>query len=211
MKFFGIDIGILHLGCCILNFDETDKDAEPIVEWFELIDLTKLKHNVVKMCDCKLSHTSLAVDRVQHFLQEYSYKIDECQYVYIERQPIMGITSVEQLILHFLRKKTVLVSPNSIHKYFQMPRLDYETRKEMSIQIAKKYIKNNKLLEKISCMERAHDVSDSILIALFGSKDIVDNIRKELKLKVINENFVKRFSTGVDDYFNSFAYKPNQN
>lgn len=210
VKFMGIDVGIKHLGCSILNFDETQENSNPVVEWFELIDLMEMKHQRVPFCNCTLSHTSLTLDRVQHFIQEYYEKFEMCDYIYIERQPITGITSVEQLLVHFLRPKSILVSPNAIHKYFDMPRLDYDGRKEMSLDIAKKFIQNEYLMEKISSMERSHDISDSVLIALFGSKDIIMNYRKKLRWNRIDKNFKEKMALGIDDYFDSFSYKIKQ-
>lgn len=142
--------------------DDTSFGME-IKEVFK-IDLTKISHKRVKRSDCKLHHTSEVADYFSHFVQEYGHHLEEADKILIERQPPGGLTNVEALILFTFRDKVELVSPNSMHKHFQINYLNYEKRKEKTIQISNNFLENFDEYEKLS---RKHDIADAVCMLIF--------------------------------------------
>ena len=109
---------------------------------------------------CKLYHTRALSDRLDHFFAYYGYMLDIAWKIFIEQQPPGGLTDVEQLIFKKYRDKSILVNPNSMHKYFNMGSKlkkdgkdsnisDYEARKIKSIEIAQTFRMSEKCKENL--------------------------------------------------------------
>jgi hypothetical protein len=168
-----IDVGIVHLGLVgvTLDTDERGLLRQPLCATFtacELIDLTRLPHARVPRKACTLFHSKGLFDRVAHFIQEYKPELDACDTLLIERQPIMGLVSVEQLILGHYRDKTTLVSPNSMHKFFNIAQFTYEGRKKQTVAIACTLLANHgDTLRKMQRHGRQHDIADAIVLMYF--------------------------------------------
>lgn len=176
-KVLSIDVGILHLGISfsLLNEDYTLYKVETI----DLINITKYTHNKCKRDDCKLHHTKTFYDWIEHIIQEYNEYFEYCDIILIEKQPPQGFVVIEQLIFGKYRNKTTLISPQSVHKYFNLFGLDYDMRKEMSVKIADKYL-SDELIEKSKKYERRHDISDSIcMLMYFISKKQIEYRKKK--------------------------------
>ena len=173
LRVCSIDVGIVHLALVgvELETDERGLLQQPLCASFtacELIDLTCLPHTRVTREVCKLYHSKGLFDRVSHFLQEYKHVLDACDVLLIERQPIMGLVAVEQLILGHYRDKTTLVSPNSMHKFFNIRQYTYEGRKEQTVAIACKLLENHgDTLKKMQRHERQHDIADALVLMYF--------------------------------------------
>ena len=162
MLVVSIDIGYHNLGLVKSFVDEKTFEIK-ILEIFK-IDLTKLPHKKIKKSDCKLYHTLEVADLVAHFIQEYDEYLQEADKILIERQPPTGLTQIETLLLFLYRSKTELVSPNSMHKHFHINFLEYETRKERTIEIAESFLENFENYQELS---RKHDVSDAVCMIIF--------------------------------------------
>ena len=210
-KVLSIDIGIVNLGYVYseITFDQVPQTSKyknllnnqkhnteltkkniNIVDC-NRIDITKMKHNRVQRCDCKLHHECCIPDYLDHFIQEHSGYFTNCDLLILERQPPVGITNVQDLLFTKFRDKVLLVSPNSVHKYFGLDS-NYDTRKIESETIATEYLgnKGNYLLN-----HRKHDISDALLMILYFYKIKLDSI--------INKT---QFTSGALD-FEQFRFK----
>lgn len=163
-KVLSIDVGVIHLGISlsILNEDFTLKE----IVWVDNIDITKYKHTKCSVDKCKLYHTKTFYDWIEHTIQENKEYFDESDMIIIEKQPPQGFVVVEQLIFSKYRRKTTIISPQSVHKFLNFFDLDYDQRKELSIKIADRYL-SPELIERTKSFDRRHDISDSICMLLY--------------------------------------------
>ena len=101
MNIVAIDVGIIHLGVVSAHVTWDVINVENVY----LIDLTKS----CRCTNCPLNHTNHMVDRVDHFIQEHRTILDKADVVLVEKQPITGLISVEQLIFDRLRGKVEFI------------------------------------------------------------------------------------------------------
>ena len=182
--YMGIDIGILNLAIVLVQL-QNNKHIE--VKYVERINLTKLKHEKVPFHNCKLHHTKALCDRVNHFIQEYKELFDKSKLIFIEQQPIFGITSVEQLLMNKFRDKTKLISPIKMHQYFKIHKIkDYNLRKEKTVKYADEILGLNFEFYNRE-IERKHDIADALCIVTYACQEI---IRKH---KIIENNDFEQF------------------
>jgi len=200
LKVLSIDIGITNLGYVYskiqltppelskykanflnqdynLNKENIKKDIQ-IIDC-NRVDITTTRHNRVKFCDCKLYHDNCIPDYLDHFIQETIY-FEECDVLVIERQPPVGITNVQDLLFTKFREKVLLISPGSVHKYFNLPSCAYELRKEKSEKIAEEYLFN---FRKFTNNIRKHDISDAMLMILYYYKTRMETVINETKIE----------------------------
>jgi len=187
LKVLSIDVGITNLGYVYSIFDlnneintlklefiKTNNDFIEIISC-DRVDITNIKHSKISFCDCKLHHEYCIPDYIDHFIQENQEMFSEADYVIIERQPPTGITNVQDLLFSKFRNKVHLISPNKIHKYFNMSK-DYLIRKKESETISEYYLSKFK---KFTNNHRKHDISDAMLMLIYFYS---------LKLQEINKN-----------------------
>jgi hypothetical protein len=173
MKVLSIDIGISNLGYVYgeylfdpkvnkLNLNPLKNNLIKILSC-DRVDITNVKHSRVPFCECKLHHDYCIPDYLDHFIQEQQEMFENADKIIIERQPPVGITNVQDLLFTKFRSKVLLISPNTIHKYFNMSK-EYSTRKTESESIASYYLKNMKrYLNNV----RKHDISDALLMLVY--------------------------------------------
>jgi hypothetical protein len=135
------------------------------------VDITNMKHNRVCSSVCTLRHDRCIPDYIDHLVQEIPF-FEECDVLLIEQQPPQGIQNVQDLLFKQFRHKVCLVSPNSIHKYFQLPG-DYLERKERSEKIAETFLSN---FSKFTTNDRKHDISDALLMTIFYYKTKINSL-----------------------------------
>ena len=199
MKVLSIDIGITNLGYVygeisypsyrLSNLYLKNNNLSEFINIFDCnrVDITHVKHNTVKRCDCQLNHESCIPDYVDHFIQENNYLFESAEIILIERQPPVGITNVQDLLFTKFRSKVIMVSPNSVHKYFYLPK-DYSMRKIESEKIASSFLNNFK---QFSDNLRKHDISDSMLMLIYyHSLKSEENFKKN-KNTIINFEFFR--------------------
>lgn len=179
-KILSIDVGILNLGyvyCYISDYGISVEDCNKI-------DITIMRHSRVPFCDCKIQHDNCFPDYLEHFFQEYINMFNDADIILVERQPITGITNVQDLILNKFRNKVNLVSPNKIHKYFNMSK-DYNKRKIQSQSIAEKYLFSN---TNYINLIRKHDISDAMLLVIhyYSTNYLNNNNNNENKQNIID-------------------------
>ena len=207
MKILAIDVGIINLGYVyaelvieepadgskyknlLLNsfYDEERFNNKCKVIDCNRIDITKIKHRKVSFCVCKLHHERCVPDYLDHFIQELPH-FNECDILIIERQPPMGIMNVQDLLFKLFRDKVLLISPNSMHKYFKLSS-DYNERKKQSEQLSLTHLTD---FENFNKQIRRHDISDAMLMIIYYYKISLDDVIKNTtKINVILDDFEK--------------------
>ena len=153
------DVGIQHLAYCIVDV------ATRRVEHCDLTNLTKI---IWKCRDphCSIPHTEYTVDRVLHYLKKNEPLFSKCSVVLIEQQPMTGIQNVMDLLFMHFRNKAHLISPNAMHRHFNMPS-DYDERKKFTHSLFCAASKSRQAHETFLKYHRRHDISDSVALALF--------------------------------------------
>lgn len=206
-----IDIGIKHLGISVtlLNDDYTIME----IIWIDLINIQEFVHkDGPSRKECKLNHTKTFCDWINHVFQENMILFEKADTILIERQPPMGLVGIEQLIFSRWRNKAVLISPNSMHKFFHIGHYDYEQRKEQTTNICVKYLnKYPSLIRKFYYYDRKHDIADSVCMMLFWinkkQTEYQDSQRKEQLKKIVYNRKKNGYKMSVDEWFEQFRYQ----
>ena len=206
-RVMSIDVGITNLGISISLHSHDWSSSEIVL--VDLIDLARVKHKRVPKKKCSLYHTNHIVDRIEHFFQEWEPFFSQCEYILVEQQPIMGITSVEALIFQRYRDKTHLIHPTRMHKHFRISDLEYEQRKEKTVEIASRELKNDsELMKSFNSHTRRHDIADSICLQKYWSQCVKRRtFLADQKKKTNIDLFEQHRGMSMDDYFNTFKYK----
>ena len=108
--------------------------------------------------------------KVMHFLETKGYDItNDADYIVIERQPLCGLTGIEQTLYAFLKLKykttkyISLISPNSLHAYYGMSTIRKE-RKLESIHMTEQYLCEFKQYKR---SRKKDDMADACLYVKF--------------------------------------------
>lgn len=193
IKVLSIDIGIINLGYVYCEIG----DDLNVIEC-NRVDITHMRHNKTKHCDCKLHHDFCIPDYLDHFIQEHQNLFDESDVILVERQPIMGLQNLQDFFFIRFRKKIKLISPNAVHKFFKMTKCDYELRKIESVNLTMQYLSQFLTFQS---NERKHDISDAMLMILYYKLTkkvkvpLVSPIKKELNFNMDFEQFRYSFLT----------------
>lgn len=158
-----IDVGIVNLALVVA---EVEHGSVSRVVHLDVCDTTKFEHNRVQYDECVLGHTKTTTDRVNHFVQERLPLFQRADKVLIERQPLQGLTDVEQVLFMLFRDKAELVSPNAMHKYFQINHLTYEWRKVKTTEIADASFHHLHFPHYFR-LQRRHDIADAWCLLLY--------------------------------------------
>ena len=148
MKILAIDIGYHNMG---LVLAESLTGPSITIEYMKKVSLE----------DYKYLKTNDFVDLVPLFVEDHQHLFDAAEKILIERQPPSGFTNIEILLHYMFRDKVKLISPVSMHTHFGMRHLNYEQRKERTVEIATKYLK-----EDIP-YDRKHDIADALCMIIY--------------------------------------------
>jgi hypothetical protein len=174
-----IDIGVLNLG--VVGAKITDSYTLESVFLCEKYDLTD--HGSISMADLHLC--------VKTFFEKESVLFEEASYVLLERQPPMGLMVVQELfrlILINFPAKVVLISPSTMHSFYDIGHLDYENRKKAVVRIA-----NSKLGSFLAFKDhsRKHDMADAFcFLKVFLEKQNDKYTQLQMKLRWKKQNRV---------------------
>lgn len=179
MKLVGIDIGYINMG--IVSAELTDDLTPRFYDAFRY-NISIVKHDLVPVNECTIPHTCETCDRVAHFIQENRDLLDDADCILIERQPPMGFKDIEALIMMHFRSKVKLISPNKLHKFFKIGHLDYEQRKEKTVEIATPWVEH---IPTYASQVRKHDMADAACMIHMHTEKIKDEQRKKERLEHI--------------------------
>jgi hypothetical protein len=176
MNILSIDVGIINLGY-VYSVVDTLTGSITVIDCNK-VDITIMRHCNIPFIECTLHHDNCFPDYLEHFFQEYKQMFINADIVLIERQPIVGITNVQDLILNKYRDKAILISPNTIHKHFYMSK-NYNTRKKQSEKITNELLSTN---QNYNMLLRKHDISDAMLLIIYYTQL---NFKKKRKIDSI--------------------------
>jgi len=137
--------------------------------------------------NCPLYHEKTFSDYVDHLIHYNKDLFENANVILIEQQPPGFGQIIEQLIFSKYRNKCPypLMSPTGMHCYFYINHLEYESRKERTVQIAEPYLKN---FDNFINNERKHDLADSVCYVLhYLCKEKVKEMEREND-EIIKEN-----------------------
>lgn len=211
-----IDVGVTHLAFVSMVVENWKIRK---VKLARLVDLTNMRHVNISLSACRLYHSKLLCDRVDHFIQEYEIEFEDADLILIERQPPVGGAScvVEQLLVKAFRDKIVLVSPTSMHCFFGIQNLDYDARKDfttretfrqfMHMALSPMSEFNESVYEYFKSRVRKHDIADAMCLAIYyfakqNSKSIESEMRQRRHYRIQNS----KLSTPSID-LQQFAYQ----
>lgn len=158
-RVMGIDVGLVHLALAFGTIH--GEDFSVTIDWVNLVDATVLEHGRVPRSECRLHHTGMAVDRVQHVIQERQPDFDAVEEIVIERQPPGGIRDVEQVFVTLFRDRCVVVCPRTMHVFLGSSGLTYPERKAVSMNRAQRYVPDIR-----TRFPKADDVADAVCLLL---------------------------------------------
>lgn len=163
-----IDVGINNLGMMLLECTKSYEIHD--IVWFDKIDMTRFNH-IGDPRKCHLHHSSCLADWMAHIFYQHAELFDLCEIIIVERQPLKGFVSIEQMIFYQFRHKCVLVHPRSVHAFFGNSGIDYNERKKKSVNIMLYFLKNKSgrdwLLPHFNSFKRKHDIADAYIQAVF--------------------------------------------
>jgi hypothetical protein len=167
-----IDVGIRNLGLAVFSVDR--HWVSPSLDYIDRVDLTRLDRSATPYSGNELS------DRVDRFARLYENHLSPCERVFIERQPLGGVKAVEQLLYSRYRSKAVLLSPISVHNFFQYGSrqgFDYDARKRATVNAADRIVLQygsgqvkRRWAEMDATGEKKDDVGDPVVMALYVLK-----------------------------------------
>ena len=180
MYIISIDIGLNNLGI--------------VGGYLNNINLCK-KVDIKALCqycaikNCGLYHNLCMSDYVSHFIQGYQKYLNMADIILIERQPPCGFISIQELFVFQYRDKVKMISPNSVHKYFDITHYNYERRKEFVTQYAENALK---MFPDFKDNKRKHDVSDAYCMIIFWLH--TENRTKAITLQEKTKLNLERFN-----------------
>lgn len=173
-----IDIGYSNMAIVELSTDFKDFTVNSVHK----IDLSNFLEREVHMSMVK-------------FILEYKELFDNADLILIERQPPQGLTNIQDILAYNFSSKVKLICPRSMHKHFMISKLDYESRKQHTVKITSKYLKEFLVFDNES---RKHDIADAFCLALYY-------IEKNKKPEIV---IPETIPGNLEDFFNSFRYTP---
>ena len=174
IKFASIDIGFNNLGIVWgrLNLSYT----RIYFDKFELVDLFTV--NAESSCSSGYSHT---VDKMKEkFCKKGKEYFKDEDYIFIEYQPLSGLRTVQEFLVMKFEKKVHFAHPKAMHKHFKISSLDYEMRKCWVSRHSTSYMNLNFFKDWLA-LERKHDISDAMCIALFKIRQLKKDYKKKNK------------------------------
>jgi len=191
MNILSIDIGMINLALVYVNVN-SDYTIKEVV-FNKLVNLVDLNYHKDLEDIYKTNETS---DRIRNLILHYNDFFTNADKILIERQPPMGFKCIEQVIFFMYRQKTVLISPNAMHSFFQIGHLDYDGRKDKTEKIASEFLSYSSYYNNL---ERKHDLADSMCMIIFYLNSFREKYLKEQKNKEVLQK-IKEKNVNFDDY-----------
>ena len=157
MRVLAIDIGYHNMGLVLAEFEDDPKIYVKCMKKASLEDYKYIRSNDF-------------IDLIPLFVEDHQELFDSADKILIERQPPGGFTNIEILLHYMFRDKVVLVSPVSMHTHFGMRHLDYEERKERTVSMTEKYLKDD------IPFDRKHDIADAFCMIMYFNFKVTTHI-----------------------------------
>ena len=160
-----VDVGMYNLGLAFMSHDESWRRIT-VVE-VGLVDLVRQGAG---------SRSKEPCDRLEKFFASTSLPFRACEAIFVERQPLVGMKAIEQLIFWRFRDRAHLISPNSVQARFGITKrlgFGYDERKVAVTRIAGSYLaKHGSRLSRARWgrLQRKHDVADAIVMGMYVSE-----------------------------------------
>jgi len=198
MRVIGIDVGIRHLGVADLLLR---RGQQVVVETLELANLMTYTHRHLDEDQCSLPHTKELSDRLLHWVADRRPILDRCDLLAIERQPICGIQSVEQLLFATFRSKAVLIHPRRLHARHNCSSKThcYGQRKEVMEAFAKQLC-GEEAWGAVEQVSRRHDVADAVAIAHLAWEDATKDEREREAAEIQRQSLLGPSRWGELEY-----------
>lgn len=149
-------------------------------------------NNIHKINLSNFNETEVYLSMIK-FISEYKNLFNNADLILIERQPPQGLTNIQDILAYNFSSKVKLICPRSMHKHFSISKLEYNLRKQHTVKITSKYLKNFLVFENES---RKHDIADAFCLALYY-------IEKNKKPEVVVPETIP---DDLEEFFNSFKY-----
>jgi hypothetical protein len=208
MKIMSIDVGWVNLAIVLASVDNTTWEFQTLFS-AHLVNLNELQHLKIPVSQCTLHHTNDACDKINHFIQEYQDDwMNQADLIVIERQPITGLVHVEQLLYSKYRNKTILISPNKMHRWLNIQHLSYEKRKEKTTMFAEsKLEQDEQWIQACTRLhenkQRLHDIADAVCILLYFLSLKQEELKQYKKIHQPNINLENK---SVYEYLQQFKF-----
>lgn len=178
MKIVGIDVGYTNLALVVAHVDEEDNEIE--VTYAKMTNLAHVKC-VDPSCIFHKDDKSPA-HKCHHFVESMDEYLRDSDVVLMERQPLQGLTGVEQSIYIYIKQRYSagdqahmrLISPNAMHKHFAMSSEKVERRVEI-VEIARRYLEHNKNFKMAREKDHLCDAMGFIIFYVHTMKKITEN------------------------------------
>ena len=210
MYYISIDVGIINLG--LIGATINDDYTLDSIELCDVIDIREL----IEECDenkCNLHHDKCNTDYMNHFFVKFKKYFDKADKILVERQPPGGLICIQDLIMNHCREKVSLISPNAMHKHFDIGHHAYKTRKVYTVKFSMHLLKEFKIFLKDP--ERSEHMADALCLLRYylyeKEKEYREQKIKE-KWEKTNSTFLKnmesyRYIPPKKNVFDKFKYK----
>jgi hypothetical protein len=131
VKFAGVDPGFRHLAVASIDVDV--RTMRIVSDRCVLVDAVKAQEQCT---DTKCVHTKTTSSRLRHVYAKLDNIVNKAEAIYIERQPLTGMTDIEQLLFDRWRGNSVLINSRRMRKSLDCWTDDYDDRKVLALQRA---------------------------------------------------------------------------
>ena len=151
-----VDIGLTNFAFVTATVDRSRIEITDV----RRLDLRSIGHKRVPFSECTLKHGNCAADLLLHLFQEEPV-FQDADVILVERQPPGGLKDYEQVVNAVYNSKVILVAPQTVHCFMGMRGLDYNQRKQKSIEISATALAT---FPAFKSDVRQHDMADAYCI-----------------------------------------------
>lgn len=171
MKIVSFDIGHTNLAMVVVNV-EVDQNTCEVLEITPIHTLMTDLANIQCTGNCIFMKTDKSSShKCHHFVESIHEHLVGSDLVLAERQPLCGLTGIEQSLYIYIKQRYSggrpnhmrLISPNSVHAHFNMS-TEKPTRRIQVVDIVYNYLKDCNAFIKVK--DKDH-LADAFIFVLF--------------------------------------------
>lgn len=180
-KVAGFDVGYKTMAVAVADVNKETLDIN--VNYGNMSNLGSIKC-IDRKCIYD-SNDKFAGHKVLHYVNSIHEHIKDCDLFLIEIQNPMGLTGIEQALYIYLNQnystttssqKVKMVSPNSMHSFFNMSKLKRIRRHEIVV-LMEPYLKN--IESFVSTNDKSHLADACGFIVFYTQKYLIHEFTKE--------------------------------